>query len=196
MNKDVVIIGASGHARVIADIVKANGDNLIGFLDDDRLKESLGIIDQYIEYPNAAFVVGIGDSNIRKAICKKLNCEWYTAIHPSAVISPSATIGQGTVIMPNAVINANAEIGIHCIINTSSVVEHNDVIGDYSHISVGARLGGSVKVGDLSWIGIGATVNNNVSICGNCVIGAGAVVIKNIEKPGIYVGVPSKELQE
>lgn len=191
MNKNVIIIGASGHGQVIADIVRANCDNLLGFLDDDLSKKTLGKVSDYYKYSDSEFVIGIGNVEVRKKF-SSLPLKWYTAIHPSAIISPSAQIGEGTVVMPNAVINAESIIGNHCIINSGSIVEHNDIIGDYAHVSVGAKLGGTVSVGKSTWIGIGATVINNINICDNCIIGAGAVVIENILDEGTYIGVPAK----
>ena len=192
MNQKVIIIGASGHGRVVADIVRSNGDVVVGFLDDDMSKNVLGRIDSYSQYDDVQFVIAIGNTEHRIHISETLDCNWYTAIHPSAVISPSVTIGAGTVIMPNAVVNVNARVGKHCIINTAAVIEHDNIIGDYSHISVGAKLGGTVSVGKRSWVGIGSTVSNNVSICDDTIIGAGAVVVKNINTSGIYIGVPAK----
>ena len=191
MNKNVIVIGASGHGRVIADIVRANGDNVLGFLDDDESKETLGKISDYVSYRDAEFVIGIGNTAVRKKFAE-LPLKWYSAIHPSAIIATSAEIGEGSVVMPNAVINAGAKIGKHCIINSGAVVEHDNTIGDYSHVSVGAKLGGTVEVGNSVWIGIGATVINNVSVCDGAFIGAGAVVVKNITEPGTYIGIPAK----
>ncbi len=191
MNRNVIIIGASGHGRVIADIVRANGDKVLGFLDDDESKETLGKIADYGKYSDAEFVIGIGNTAVRKKM-SELPLKWYSAIHPTAVISPSVEIGEGSVVMPNAVINAEAKIGNHCIINSGAIVEHDNTIGDYCHISVGAKLGGTVEVGNETWVGIGATVINNISICGGCVIGAGSVVVKNITEPGTYIGIPAK----
>lgn len=193
LNRDIVILGASGHGHVIADIVTASGDKVLGFLDDDSSKDVLGKISDYANFDNAEFVIGIGNVEVRKEL-SKLPLKWYTAIHPSAIVSPSVMIEEGTVVMPNAVINSQSRIGKHCIINTGAIVEHDNEIGDYSHISVGAKLGGTVKIGKESWIGIGAVVSNNISICGNTIIGAGAVVISNIIKTGTYVGVPAKEI--
>ena len=199
MNKSVVIVGASGHGKVVADIVLKNKDNIVGFLDDNtELEESfagfpvLGTTDQYQKYSDACFVIAIGNAAVREKLVNELkNVSWYTAIHPTAVISElDANIGEGTVIMANAVVNAGARIGRHCIINTGAVVEHDNQIADYVHVSVGAKLAGTVTVGKSSWIGIGASVSNNLNICGSCMIGAGAVVVKNIKEPGIYVGVP------
>ncbi len=194
MNKDVIIIGASGHAKVVADIIRANGDNLVGFLDDDSNKDVLDSVKNIDKYRDYEFVIGIGNAEVREKISKN-NVKFYTAIHPSAIISPSAMIGEGTVVMPNAVINADAKIGKHCIINTSSVVEHDDIIDDFAHISVGAKLGGIVKIGKSTWIGIGACVKQCISICTDCVIGAGAVVVNDITQSGTYVGVPAKRIK-
>ena len=195
MNKNVVIIGAGGHAHVIADIVTAMQDNVIAFLDDNlNAPDCSGCISNYLIYTDAEFIIGIGDASIRRNIANKLDVKWFTAIHPSAVISPSAKIGKGTVIMPNAVVNARADIGRHCIINSGAIVEHDNRLLDYVHVSVGSNLGGNVFVGDNTWIGIGSTVKNNVNICSNCIIGAGATVVKNIEKEGMYVGTPAREI--
>ena len=201
--KAVIIIGASGHGKVIVDIVLKSGDRLVGFLDDNPNKDKnfigfpvLGVVDDYREYREQGieFVIAIGNVEIRERIARKLkDVSWYTAIHPSAVISDiDVDIGVGTVVMANAVINTGAKIGKHCIINSSAVVEHDNKIDDFVHISVGAKLAGTVSVGKSSWIGIGATVSNNVNICGNCMIGAGTVVVKDIRDAGTYIGVPAK----
>lgn len=189
--KKVIIIGASGHGKVIADIVKANGDEVLGYLDDDESKDTLGKVEDWKKF-DTEFVIGIGNAEIRERI-SQIPCTWYTAIHPTAVISPKSVIGEGTVVMANAVVNAGAVIGKHCIINTGAIVEHDNKLEDYVHVSVGAKLGGTVTVGKSTWIGIGAVVSNNLNICSGCMIGAGAVVIKDIEKAGTYIGVPAEE---
>lgn len=147
--KDVIIIGASGHGKVIADIIEASGDKVVGFLDDDSSKAVLGQVADYDKF-DAEFVIAIGNPEIRERIANSSKCKWYTAVHPTAVVSPSAVIGEGTVVMPNAVINADAVMGKHCIVNTAAVVEHDN------------KLGGTVSVGDRTWIGIGASVSNNI----------------------------------
>ena len=204
MNEQVIVIGASGHGKVVADIVRRSGDTLLGFLDDNETLPPeiagihvLGKVADYIKYPDVSFVIGIGNSAIREKIARQLDgVHWYTAIHPSAVISALDTqIGVGSVIVANAVINPSAHIGEHCIINTAAVVEHDNLIGDFSHISVGAKLGGTVSAGAHTWVGIGTTVSNNVSICDHCMIGAGAVVICDIKESGTYVGVPARKVK-
>ena len=200
--KDVIIIGAGGHARVIADIVMAQSDRVLGFLDDNPEAVGafgipvLGKVADYAAYPNASFVIGIGNAQVRRRIAQMLEgVSWYTAIHPSAVISPlGVTLGAGTVVAANACINPGATVGAHCIINTASVVEHDNSIADFAHISVGAKLGGGASVGESTWVGIGATVSNGVSVCRDCMLGAGAVAVKDITQPGTYVGVPARRL--
>lgn len=200
--KLVIIIGASGHGKVVADIIRKSGDKVYGFLDDNtELNDTflgfpiLGTVDSYAKYRNIAeFVIAIGDAEIRNAISQKIRgVNIYTAIHPMAIISDlDVTIGKGTVIMANAVINSGSRIGEFCIINTGAIVEHDNVIEDYVHVSVGAKLAGTVHVGKFTWIGIGAVVSNNLKICENCVIRAGAVVVEDIIKSGNYQGVPAK----
>ena len=201
--KKVIIIGAGGHGKVISDIISACNDELLGFLDDkysqtgsdDRI---LGKVEDAVKYADdAEFIVGIGDNVTRERVARQLleqNMKFYTAIHPTAVISKSATVGMGTAVMPYAVINADAKVGKHCIINTCAVVEHDNMIEDFVHISPRVALGGTVKVGKSSHIGIGATVKNNISITKDCIIGAGAVVVKNINEKGIYIGVPVRKI--
>lgn len=193
---DVVILGAGGHARVIADIVEAEGNKVIAFLDDDlSLTNVKGPISDYTKYQNAEFVIGIGNTEIREKL-SKLPLKWHKAIHPSAIISKSATIGEGTVIMPRVVINARTFIGEHAIINTGAIIEHDNRIGNFAHISVGVNLGGTVTIGQKSWIGIGSTVKQSITIGDDVFIGAGALVIKDINKPGTYIGVPAHLMEK
>lgn len=202
MSKKVIVIGASGHGKVIADIIIKSGDILKGFLDDaDNLPDMiagiplLGSTSDYEKYLDCYFVIGIGNARIREKISLRLEgkVQWYTAIHPSAIISSiSVEIGEGTVIMANAVVNSSALIGKHCIVNTGAIVEHDNVLKDFVHISPNAVLAGTVYVGEKTHIGAGAVVRNNLSICEASVIGAGAVVVKDIMVSGIYVGVPAE----
>lgn len=202
MNKKVVIIGAGGHGRVVADIVEACGDTVIGFLDDSNTANDkvnvVGTSADAIKYCDGEIklFVAIGNCKVREKIMNSLpDAKWYTAIHPSAVISPSVVIGEGTCVMPNAVINNSAVIGKGCIINTCASVDHDDVIGDFVHISCGARLAGTVTVGKSTWVGIGSTVSNNISIGSDIMIGAGAVVVKDITEEGTYIGVPARKIK-
>lgn len=199
----MIIIGASGHGKVIGDIVLARGDRVLGFLDDGKIGETclglpvLGGSQDYVNHPDGEFIIAIGNATIREKIATAMEgVTWYTAIHPSAYVSPlGVTIGEGTVVCANAVINPGAVIGKHCIVNTAAVVEHDNQISDFVHISVGTKLAGTVSVGKSTWVGIGAVISNNITVCGGCMIGAGAVVVKNIENSGTYVGVPARRVK-
>lgn len=205
MHKKVIIIGAGGHAKVIADIIEKSGDEVVGFLDDNK-ENGATVIKNYkviggsnnrfamaITKENVEFVIAIGDNQKRKEISNSPNLKFYTAIHPSAQIGLDVRIEEGTVIMANSCINSSAKIGKHCIINTGAIIEHDNIIEDYVHISPNATLGGTVKIGESTHVGIGSIVKNNITICKNCTIGAGAVVVKNILEEGTYVGVPARE---
>lgn len=201
--KDVIIIGASGHAKVIADIIIKSGDNVVGFLDDNTaLPEKiigipyLGLISEVSKYKDTySFVIGIGNNQIRKKIAQQYHVNWHTAIHPSAVIAMDTHIGEGTVVMANAVINPSATIGKHCIINTGAVIEHDNCLADYVHVSPNTTLCGTVSIGEQTHIGAGAVIKNNTDVCSNVVIGVGGVVIRNIEESGTYVGVTVRKIK-
>lgn len=201
MNR-LIIVGAGGHGKVIADIALKNGYTDINFLDDNVADTCIGfpIIGacnniEAFDDGNTDFVLGIGSNNVRKIIAEKYNVNWIVLVHPSAQIAFNASIGKGTVVMAGAVVNACATIGKHCIINTSAVVEHDNTINDYVHISPRVALGGTVHIGDKTHIGIGAAVSNNIKICSDCIVGAGAVVVKNINNSGTYVGVPARKIR-
>jgi sugar O-acyltransferase (sialic acid O-acetyltransferase NeuD family) len=191
----LIIIGASGHGKVIADIAVRNGYSEIVFLDDDEsIKECAGfpVIGKTSEakHLDGDKIIAIGNAKIRERI---QNCiSTIKLIHPDAVISRRVEIGEGSVVMAGAVINTDSVIGKGCIINTCSSVDHDCILGDFVHVSVGAHLCGTVHVEKGTWIGAGATISNNISICPECFIGAGATVVKNISDPGTYVGIPAR----
>lgn len=196
MNR-LIIVGASGHGKVVADIARLNGYKKIVFLDDNEdVKECAGypVAGKSSEAPEGDVFIGIGDAKIRKRFMDFYkDRQQPVLIHPSAVIAKGVIIEKGTVVMAGAVVNPEVTIGKGCIINTSSSVDHDCVIGDYCHISVGAHLSGTVNVGSNSWIGTGAIISNNVSICPDTLVGAGAVVVNNINLPGVYIGIPAKK---
>lgn len=199
----MIIIGAGGHAKVIADIVRACGDYVAGFLDDSYTQSRefygslvVGAVKDYEKFASdCSFIIAIGNNGVRNRISKELVCDWYTAIHPSAVVSESAVVGKGTCVMANAVINADANIGEHTIINTGSVVEHDCVIGNYTHIAPKSVVCGVTKIGNGVWLGAGSTAMHVLSICDNVMVGAGGVIVKDICEEGTYVGVPVKKIK-
>lgn len=198
---NLVIVGASGHGKVIADIAEKVGYTDIAFLDDNPTVKYCG--DYMVVggckdadyYKNADFIIAIGNTKIRRKIQSefiKKGLNIVSLIHPAAIIASNVKIGIGTVVMAGAVINPCTEIGQGCIINTCASVDHDCCIGDYVHISVGSHVAGTVTVKHDTWIGAGATVSNNINIVADCMIGAGAVVIADITESGTYVGVPAK----
>ncbi|MBR6134413.1 acetyltransferase [Candidatus Saccharibacteria bacterium] len=204
MPKNVVIIGAGGHAKVIADIILLSGDNILGFLDDNEEKQNsevyksykvIGKISDAEKYKENDFIIAIGDNHTRETIAKEhQGLNWYTAVHPNATIADTVKIGDGTAIMAGVVINADSEIGNHCIVNTSSSIDHDNIIDDYVHISPGAHLAGKVFVGQYSWICAGATIINNINIRDDVIVGSGATVLKNLSVAGTYVGTPARNV--
>lgn len=198
MRKKLLIIGAGGHGKVVADVAKTmNKYEGICFLDDNPTKEFLypilGKIKDLHKFVNTHDIfVAIGNQKVRRSIMESINVDFATLIHENSIIGSNVEIGMGCVIMPGAVINAGTKIGNGVIVNTCSSIDHDCVINDYCHISVGAHVCGTVNIGDMTWVGAGATVINNVSITNDCMIGAGAVVIGDICESGTYVGVPAE----
>lgn len=198
----LIILGAGGHGKVIADNALKNGYENICFVDDHATGMCMGfpIIGTTADTSRfddgkTDFVIGVGNNEIRKKISEQHNVKWTTLIHPSAQIGANVLIGTGTVVMAGAIVNTCSTIGAHCIINTGAILEHDNKIGDFVHISPGAALAGTVSIGKGTHIGIGASVINNVEICEHCVIGAGAVVVKSIKDRGVYAGVPARKIR-
>jgi sugar O-acyltransferase (sialic acid O-acetyltransferase NeuD family) len=205
MKNKLLIIGASGHGKVVADIaLKMKKWKNIAFLDDDKnIKTSIeidviGSSNEVFKYINDYEIfVGIGKNGTRQKIYEKLatvGASIPVLIHPNAVIGEQVEIGIGTIVMAGTVVNCCTQIGKGCIINTGSTIDHDNCIEDYVHISPGAHLAGKVKVGQGSWLGIGSVVSNNVNITSYCKIGAGAVVVSDINETGTYVGVPVRRV--
>lgn len=203
----LVIIGAGGHGRVIADIALAmNRWHEIAFLDDDEtIKSSMGI--KVIGKSSKALsligkydiFIAIGNNVIREKLHNELKTAGATIptlIHPNTTIGAQVEIGEGTVIMAGVVINCGSRIGDCCIVNTAATLDHDNIISDFVHISPGAHLAGTVSIGKGTWIGVGAVVSNNVEIADGAVIGAGTVVVKDICEAGTYIGVPAKRLSK
>lgn len=205
MKNKLLIIGASGHGKVVADIaIKMNKWQSIVFLDDDKsIKSSIGLEvigtsdDVFTHIEEYEIFVGIGNNTTRQRIHEML--ETFSAsipvlIHPNAVVGEQVEIGFGTVVMAGVVINCCTNIGKGCIVNTGSTVDHDNKIEDFVHISPGVHLAGTVKIGKGSWLGIGSVVSNNVNITSGCKVGAGSVVTKDITESGTYVGVPVRRV--
>lgn len=205
MKDNLLIVGASGHGKVAADIaLKMDKWKSVAFLDDNediQISMGLNVIDKssavYKYTADFDIFIGIGNNTLRASIHEKLErlgANIATLIHPHSVIGEQVEIGMGSVVMAGAIINCCTKIGNGCIINTASTIDHDNLIEDYVHISPGVHLAGTVKVGQESWLGVGSIVSNNLIITSKCKIGAGAVVVKDITEPGTYVGVPVRRV--
>lgn len=187
------LYGASGHAKVIIDILNASGIEVEALFDDDvSIKELLSIPVKHQWNGESPIVVSVGNNHSRKQIAEKLKCEFATVTHPTAVVSPHAAIGEGTVIMQGAIIQSDVTMGRHCILNTGASIDHECIIGDYVHISPQATLCGNVQVGEGAWIGASAVVIPGVKIGKWCTIGAGSVVVSDIPDGAIAYGNPCR----
>ncbi|KAA0548637.1 acetyltransferase [Bacillus sp. BGMRC 2118] len=206
MKDKLLIIGASGHGNVVADIaLKMNRWKSISFLDDniDMIKSrSLNVIgtpDNIFNYINEYEIfIGIGNNNVRQRfheLLESLGASIPVLIHPDSVIGNQVELGLGTVIMPGVVINCNTKIGKSCIVNTASSIDHDNILYDYVHVSPGVHIAGTVNIGRGTWLGIGSIVSNNVKITSECIFGAGSVVVKDINESGVYVGVPVRRIK-
>ena len=189
------LFGASGHAKVIVDILEQIGEEVKGIIDDNReVKEFMGRpVIHHIE-KMSPIIIGIGMNDLRKKVAERLantyDVVFGQAFHPTAVVSKYSKVGEGTVMMPYSVVQACCVVGKHNIINTGAVLEHECILEDYVHISPNATLCGNVTVGEGSWIGSGATIIQGVKIGRWCIIGAGSVVTKDIPDGFVAYGVP------
>lgn len=189
------LYGASGHCKVIIDILKSNNIIIKAIFDDNPKDTSLvGIpiinTSDINDLNHGEIIVSIGDNKIRKEISAKLKIPFFIAIHSTAVVSEDSIVELGSVIMPNAIVNSGAVIGRHCIINSGAIVEHDCKVGDYVHISPKAALAGNVTVGEGTHIGIGASIIQGIKIGTGVTIGAGSVIINNIPDYAVVVGNP------
>lgn len=190
----MIVYGASGHAKVVLDILETCGKKVDFIVDDNPdlyellgypVKRNIGSYDEAI--------IAIGSSSIRKKIVESLEVRKFpVVIHPSALVSSRATVGEGTVVMQGAIVQSCARVGKHCIINTGASVDHDCELSDFVHIAPHATLSGAVKVGAGTWIGVGAVVKQGVQIGANCMIGAGSVVVKDIPDDVTAYGNPCR----
>jgi len=209
MNNEIVIIGTGGHAKVIIDIVNIQGKYTVrGCISSTQEKSFCGIpiigsdessrqiIDQY--GVNKAFIA-IGDNAKRKNLSEyyvKLGFELVTLIHPSAVVSNTAIIGDGVVLMPGVVINTHAKIMHGSIINTNTSIDHDCIIESYVHIGPTSGLAGNVTVREGTFLGIGSTVIPKITIGSWCVSGAGSVIVSDVPDNVLLYGVPARIKQK
>lgn len=211
-----LIWGGGGHGKVVADLIRAVGGNVVGFIDRDPAKlgqvvepggarviqtehDFLEFVQQHAACPGGvdAVALAIGDNRSREQCAQQLaKLALPPLVHPTAATSPSITTGRGTVVFAGAIINAEARLGNSIIVNSGAIVEHDCQLGDACHLSPGAILGGGVRVGARSWIGAGATVVHGVCIGTDVIVGAGAVIIHDVPDGVTIVGNPGRIIRE
>lgn len=196
------LFGASGHGKVIKESLEASGVQVEAFVDDNpHVNECAGRPVVHDASGLSPMIVSIGVNRVRRIVVEKLQAlnrdiEFATAIHPSAIVSPSAKIGEGSVVMAGAVINADAVIGKHCIVNTGATIDHDVVLGDYVHVAPGVNISGATHVGEGTWVGVGSCVIQCLNIGKNCMIGAGSVVVHDIPDNVVAYGNPCRVVRE
>ncbi|WP_096433095.1 acetyltransferase [Labilibaculum antarcticum] len=195
-NKQYLLYGGSGHAKVIAECIAASQGIVEGIFDDNPDLKSFGDFPFFGCYQKEKhrfpLVVSIGDNLIRKKIVKNVKYLFGTIIHPSACVSPNVEIGEGSVIFHNSILQVDSRIGKHVILNSGASVDHECVLGDFVHISPQATLCGNVVVGEGTHIGANAVVIPYITIGKWATIGAGAVIIHDVPDFAIVVGNPGK----
>ena len=205
-NKQVGIIGYSGHSFVAIDILKLSGYNVTSYLDRESKqydpfslkylgKEDDPQVSDWLRDNN--YFIAIGDNNIRGKVYQSLTEKFQkpvNAIHPSTIIAETVKLGNGIMIAAGAILNPLVKLGDAVIVNTGSRIDHECVVKDFAHIGPGAILCGNVEVGKGSFIGAGAVIRQGIIIGNNVTIGAGCVVVKNVPDNMVMVGNPQKEL--
>jgi sugar O-acyltransferase (sialic acid O-acetyltransferase NeuD family) len=205
--KRLAILGASGHGKVVADAAVAAGWDEIVFYDDAWPRRGTNgrwavagdaavLVDALHDHDG--IIVGVGNNRTRLDLTRRLigaRANLVSIIHPQAVVSRYAEIGDGTVAFAGAVVNVDSSVGRACIINTGATVDHDCTLADAVHLSPGAHLAGGVTVGEASWVGIGACVKQLVTIDSDVTVGAGAVVVGHVSAAQTVVGVPAKPLK-
>lgn len=198
--RPLTIIGAGGHAKVVAGTATACGHELAGFVDDDPATWTstlfgvavAGPLDIMLRRVVGPAVMGIGDNDARLQISRRFpSLEWVTLVHPTSWAHDSVALGSGTVVFAGVVVQPDARIGTHVILNTASSVDHDCAISDYVHLAPGVHLAGHVRVETGAFLGIGAVVIPRVTIGEWAVVGAGAVVTRDVPPRTTVVGAPA-----
>lgn len=193
---DYILFGASGHGKVLKDIIRRRNENLVCFFDDDPEKKTFNGIDvfryRHDIFENVAVIVSIGENRLRQKVAAKIKHDFSALIDTSCVIAADAGIGIGTVVLHGSVIQSSTLVGMHCIINTNASVDHDCKIGDYAHISPNATLCGGVTIGEGAHIGAGAIIIPNITVGRWSIIGAGTVIIHDVPDNAVVVGNPGR----
>lgn len=207
--KNIVIVGAGGHAKVVIDVLEREGKyRIVGILDPHRnvgdsisgysvVGSEVNIVSLRDSMSIYGVVIAVGDNFMRASIAANLvkfdpDLVFISSIHPSAILGSRVQIGEGSIVMAGACINSDAVIGRLCIVNTRASIDHDAIFGDYSSMGPGAVCGGQCKVGEYTAIGIGSVLKHSVNIGEHTVLGAGSLVLRSIESNVVAYGSPAE----
>jgi len=196
----IVVLGGGGHAKVVIATARAMGRDVLACLDGNPARHGESILGVPIpgdfslasSYPDAEFILAIGDNATRAKLADSLDLPWATLIHPAACVETDLPLGEGTVIFAGAIVQPDTRIGRHAILNTACSIDHDGVVGDFAHLAPGVHLSGNVTVGERVLLGVGSCGKPGVSIAAGIIVGAGAAVVNDLTEPGTYVGVPAR----
>lgn len=199
-DKSILIIGAGGHGKVIADLAECTGWSVVGFLDPEQQGEVGAwpvIGNDSLFSPDLAqhVIVAVGNGAIRARLQAEFlsrGAKLPTLVSPHAVFSRYSTAGPGSVVLPGACINAFTTLGDGVVVNTGAIVEHDCVVGDFAQIGPGATVSGGVRIGSRTLIGAGASIILGIEIGSGVTVAAGAVVTKNLPDGARVAGVPAQ----
>ncbi|BFM16485.1 acetyltransferase [Maricurvus nonylphenolicus] len=204
----LLILGAGGHGKVVADAALLSGWKSVSFLDDrwptfSNLNDwnvvgAFQDLEKYVESFQGIFVA-VGSNRLRSNLLirlESLGAPITSIIHPSAIVARNVVIGQGSACLAGAVINIGSTVGRGVIVNTGASVDHDCVLGDFTHVCPGARIAGGVHIESCGWVGIGSSVIENICIGSEVVIGAGAAVISDIPPNSTVVGIPARVIKQ
>lgn len=203
----LVILGASGHGRVVAAAAIAEGWEVLGFADADptlrgtvlgRLEVAATHDEELLDWlrgSGASLILAIGQNRVRAKVFARLSARgvtWARVVHPRSWLAPGVTVGEGSVVCAGVVVQPGARVGANVILNTSCSVDHDGVLHDHCHLSPGVHLGGTVEVGEGTWLGVGVSVRNNLTIGPWATVGVGAAVVADLPADVVAVGVPAR----
>ena len=199
----LLILGAGGHGRVVADAALAQGRwAQVRVSDRDAARAGEDLLPGLRVQPLAEALaqaaqvhVAIGSAAGRERECAALGLPLASVVHPHATVSPHAALGDGCFVAARSVVAPGARLGLAVIVNHGAVVDHDAEVGDFTHVAPGVTLGGRVRVGARVLVGAGANILPGVRIADDIVVGAGAVVREDLEAPGVYAGVPARRVR-